>query len=118
MVKGDLILRCSRNASLRGAMAVCGLALTTACASPPANPIQDKTAAKLCAEANYDPNVMVFRDESSSYKLAAIGVTGGGNLKDFGAIVGPSVITSRGGAMATKGGTTDIEARTCDQFQP
>ena len=61
---------------------------------------------------------MVFRDESSRYRVAAVGVTGGGNLKDFAAIVGPSVITSRGGATVSGGNKTDIEARTCDQFKP
>jgi|GEM_PF-4347712 len=110
----------------RAGRAVCGFALlgvTAACVSEPANPIPpippiaSKTPEQLCAEVDYDPNIVVFRDQSSRYRLAAVGVTSSGNLEEFAAIVGPSVVTSRGGALATGGGDVDVETRACDTFQ-
>lgn len=101
-----------------GGIVIGAAILANGCATPPANPIQAKTPTELCAASNYDPNVIVFRDESSQYRVAAVGVTGGGNLTDFAAIVGPSVITSRGGALATGGSKTDVEAWSCDRFDP
>ena len=84
---------------------------------PPIPPIASKSAEQLCKEAGYDPNVVVYRDQSSQYRLAAIGVTGSGNLEEFAAVVGPSVVTTRGGATVMSGGDVNTEARACDTYK-
>lgn len=107
-------------------ISVCAIAfacVSVGCTSKPANPIpqippiQAKSAEQLCKDAGYDPNIVVYRDESSRYRLAAIGVTGSGNLDEFAAVVGPSVVTTRGGATVMKGGDVDTEVRACDTYK-
>ncbi len=103
-----------------GALVVAFACASVGCTSKPSNPIPPiaaKTPEQLCADAGYDPNVFVFLDKSSEYRLAAVGVTGSGNLEEFAAIVGPSVVTTRGGATVTGGSNVDVSGQTCDKYK-
>ena len=46
-------------------------------------------------------------------EVAAVGVTAGGGLAPVAGVAGPSVITSRGGALAYRDGQTDVTMEPC-----
>ncbi len=123
MFSSDHSMTALKNHLRAGACAMVVAGLAAGCTTAPSDPIPDippigsKTAKELCAETGYDPNVVVFRDHSSRFRLAAVGVTGSGNLDEFAAVVGPSVVTTRGGATITGGSDVDVDARSCDTFE-
>ena len=123
MSSSDLSMTALKIHLRAGACAIVVAGAAAGCTTAPSDPIPDippigtKTAKELCAETGYDPNILVFRDHSSRFRLAAVGVTASGGLKDFGAAVGSSVITSRGGATVTGGNDINVDARSCDTFK-
>lgn len=55
---------------------------------------------------------VVIQDRTNSYGVAAGAVTASGSLDPF-VVAGPGIATSRGGAIALRGGSTDVEMIEC-----
>ena len=74
---------------------------------------QRPDACERYADNEDGDTVVVMRDRSSKTEVAAVGVTSSGGLAPVAGVAGPSVITSRGGALAYRDGQTDVTMEPC-----
>ena len=102
---------------MKKAIIIAAIAFGTACASSGGQEQArfDDACAAIMQERGEGEVDVVMRDQSTKTRIAAVGVTADGGLKEAAGFVGPSIITSRGGALAHEGGSTDIEMQACPE---